>query len=153
MQYNVFTFYKVIMALSPQKSREHLFQLLYSWDLNPEPLQDSCASCSWAEIMQRELRLSAHELASLKARACAIIAHYPMLDPLLAEQSTSYEFVRIQSVEKTILRLALYELMIERSIPSKVAIAEAIRLSRKFSTAEAAHFINAILDALYKKQK
>lgn len=141
------------MALSPQKMREHLFQLLYSWDLNPLPLQDPSSSDLWEETMQRELRLSSQELAQLKARASAIVDHYPTLDPLLAEQSTSYEFARIQSVEKTILRLALYELMIERSIPPKVAIAEAMRLSRKFSTVESALFINAILDALYKKQQ
>lgn len=141
------------MALSPQKTREYLFQLLYSWDLNPDPLSETHPD-DWAKTMQTELRLSAKELAALKTRASAIIEHYPTLDPLLAAQSSeAYEFSRIQSVEKTVLRLALYEIMIEKIIPPKVSIAEAIRLSRKFSTAESAHFINAILDALYKKQK
>lgn len=141
------------MALSPQKTREFLFQLLYSWDLNPDPLDDNYAD-DWAKTMQTEFKLSAKELTALKTRANTIVRHYPTLDPLVAEQSSqAYEFSRIQSVEKTILRLALYELLIEKTLPPKVSIAEAIRLSRKFSTAESAHFINAILDALYKKQK
>ncbi len=38
-------------------------------------------------------------------------------------------------------------------IPPKVAIAEAVRLARKFSSAEAAAFINAVLDCLYKKSE
>lgn len=143
------------MALSPQKSREYLFQILYSWDLNPEPLRPLLEEPSeeWMEIMQHELGLSARELAELKKRALTIIKHYPTLDPILAEQSESYAFARIQSVEKNILRLALYELTLDDAIPPKVAIAEAIRLCRKFSTAESADFVNAILDALYKKQK
>lgn len=139
------------MPLSPQKAREYLFQLLYSWDLNPEPLQSSDNE-SWSKIMQSELHLSARELKELKAKACAIFKHYAQLDPLITEQSQSYEFARIQSVEKTILRLCLYELVVSQELPPKVALAEAIRLTRKFSTAEAADFVNAILDALYKKR-
>lgn len=138
------------MALSPQKAREYLFQLLYSWDLNPEPLRSSDNE-EWSKIMQAELHISARELKELKEKACTVFKHYAQLDSLITEQSQSYEFARIQSVEKTILRLCLYELIAAQELPPKVALAEAIRLTRKFSTAEAADFVNAILDALYKK--
>jgi transcription antitermination protein NusB len=52
-----------------------------------------------------------------------------------------------------VLRLALYEMLHDDQIPPKVAIAEAIRLSRKFSTPESSSFINAILDAIYKSSQ
>jgi transcription termination factor NusB len=38
---------------------------------------------------------------------------------------------------------------IPKSVPPKVAISEAIRLARKFATAESAQFVNAVLDSVY----
>ncbi len=46
----------------------------------------------------------------------------------------------------------MHTLLIDDGIPPKVALSEAVRLARKFSTAEAGAFVNAVLDALYKKQ-
>ena len=71
----------------------------------------------------------------------------------LAPCSLNYDFDRIQTVTKNILRLAVFELFFDPSIPPKVAIAEAIRLSRKFSTPESAAFVNALLDHLYRQSR
>src|SRR5690606_29501809 len=62
-------------------------------------------------------------------------------------------FERIPRVERNILRLAVFELLHDPSVPPTVAIAEAIRLTRKFATPEAATFINAVLDAIFKMQR
>ena len=50
------------------------------------------------------------------------------------------------------LRLAVYEMLYLSSLPPKVSIAEAIRLTRKYSTAESSSFINAVLDAIYQTE-
>jgi N utilization substance protein B len=55
-------------------------------------------------------------------------------------------------VERNLLRLGAYEIYFSKSVPPKVAISEAVRLARKFASSESANFINAILDALYKKK-
>ncbi|HSX14156.1 MAG TPA: transcription antitermination factor NusB, partial [Chlamydiales bacterium] len=65
------------------------------------------------------------------------------IDEKISLYSTDYAFERISLVEKTILRLGIFEL--ER-LPPPIAIAEAIRLTRKFGTPESAQFVNAILD-------
>jgi N utilization substance protein B len=49
------------------------------------------------------------------------------------------------------LRLGIFEIFFDSEIPAKVAIAEAIRLCRKFGTPESSQFVNAILDGVYKK--
>jgi transcription antitermination protein NusB len=78
-------------------------------------------------------------------------SHLEEIDLMISNTSHSYAFERIQSVERNVLRLGVFELFFDPSIPPKVAIAEAMRLARKFGTKESAVFVNAILDTLYKQ--
>ena len=79
-----------------------------------------------------------------------IVEKKETLDLMITEHSTSYEFERIPRIERNVLRLGVYEIMYDSDIPPKVAIAEAIRLTRKFATPESATFVNAILDSILK---
>ena len=53
-------------------------------------------------------------------------------------------------VERTILRLAMYELLYRQDVPARVAISEALDLTRQFGEDNAAAFVNGILDAAAK---
>jgi N utilization substance protein B len=57
---------------------------------------------------------------------------------------------RLQSVERTILRLAIFELVLKRELAPKIVFAEAKRLAKKFSTDEAVAFVHGILGAVAK---
>jgi N utilization substance protein B len=72
-----------------------------------------------------------------------------VIDEKITSLSPDYSFARISRVEKTILRLGVYEILFDDLIPPLVAISEAIRLTRKFGTPESARFVNAILDRVY----
>lgn len=132
------------MSLSQQKFREIVLQLLYSRDMGyfDEDLM--------TELMMAELAVSKRNVRQAQERVHLIQKHLPEIDPLITSVSTSYDFDRIQTVTKNILRLGVFELFFDDKIPPKVAIAEAIRLSRKFSTPESAAFVNALLDQLYR---
>src|ERR1700730_15560992 len=135
------------MALSQQKFREIVFQLLYSQDIaRPE-------EALMLELMMTELAVSKKNVRLAQERVNKIKEHLPEIDPLIASISTSYDFDRIQVVTKNILRLGVFELFFDDQIPPKVAIAEAIRLSRKFNTPESASFVNALLDHLYQARQ
>jgi transcription antitermination factor NusB len=56
---------------------------------------------------------------------------------------------RIAKVDRTILRMALYELLYREDIPPKVTINEAVDLGKKFCSEESGAFINGILDKIY----
>lgn len=134
------------MAHTQQKFRELLFQLLFSQDF-------SCPNESeTAEMLTKQLAVTASFLRQATAAAKAVAEKLPEIDRKIASLSQGYEFDRIQRVERTILRLGVYELLFDEKIPSSVVIAEAIRLARKFATPEAANFINAILDAVLKSK-
>ena len=56
--------------------------------------------------------------------------------------------VSLGEMDRAILRLGTYELLHRPDVPPKVAIDEAIRLAKKFSTAESGAFVNGILDKI-----
>lgn len=133
------------MALSQQKFREIVLQLLYSQDIT-SPNEELMV-----ELMMAELAVSKRNVRLAQERVQKIKSLLPEIDPLIASVSTSYDFDRIQAVTKNILRIAVFELLYDDQIPHKVAIAEAIRLSRKFNTPESASFVNALLDHIYQR--
>lgn len=132
------------MALPPQKFREAVFQILYSQDfvLGSEEI---------IPMMMEELKTTRRTMIDAADKVAHILVKLPEIDEYITSASTEYSFERISRVEKTILRLGLYEIFFDESIPAKVAIAEAIRLCRKFGTPESSQFVNAILDGVYKK--
>jgi len=70
-------------------------------------------------------------------------------DELLARHSRHWDLTRLALVDRNILRLAVHEIRAGRT-PFKVAISEAIRLAKEFSTAESPRFVNGVLDAVAK---
>lgn len=133
------------MALPPQKFREIVFQLLYSQDFSEVQDEDM------TPFIMQQLTVSKSTVREALAFQSQVKEKFQEIDPLITEASKEYAFDRIPRVERTILRLGIYELLFAASIPPKVAIAEAIRLARKFATPAGGTFINAILDFIYKK--
>lgn len=132
------------MPLPPQKFREAVLQMLYSSEFEPD-------ASEMVPLMMEELKTTRRAISEAQIKVAQILAKYSEIDPLITELSTEYSFERISRVEKAILRLGLFELLFDSSIPPKVAIAEAVRLCRKFGTPESSQFVNAILDGVFKK--
>lgn len=135
------------MSMPQQKFREIVFQLLYGYDMGRSDENEII------RLLASELEVSKKSVREALVKAKHVIAKQSELDQLIAEMSISYDFERIHSVERNILRLGIYELLFDDEIPPKVAITEALRLARKFATVESAAFVNAIIDNIYKKQE
>ena len=72
------------------------------------------------------------------------------LDEVIGLFSQNWRIDRIGRVELTLLRIAVYEMLYRIDVPPKVAINEALELSKQFGDANARGFINGILDAAAK---
>lgn len=73
------------------------------------------------------------------------------LDAILAGLSQNWRVERMGRVEITLLRIALYEMLqANPDVPPKVAINEALELSKQFSDARTRVFVNGVLDAAVK---
>jgi transcription antitermination factor NusB len=78
-----------------------------------------------------------------------VCEHRNEIDGLLSKASQHWRLERIAKVDRTILRIALYELLYRDDIPPKATINEAVDLGKKFCSEESGAFINGILDKIY----
>jgi N utilization substance protein B len=130
------------MTLDPHKKRELVFLLLFSFDMGQNVL-----SSDVVELVKDECRVAKKYALEAMARAEDILKAREECDKLIGLVCKDYKIARIQSVERNILRLAIFETVIERKVPPKVVFAEAKRLAKKFSTEESSNFVHALLAA------
>ena len=72
-------------------------------------------------------------------------------DELIKEAAVKWELSRLCQVDRSILRLAVYQLKFCPDIPGKVIINEAIEMAKKYSSHQSPGFVNGVLDAVLKK--
>ena len=72
-------------------------------------------------------------------------------DELISSAAIRWQFSRLSPVDRSILRLSVYQLKFCSDIPPKVVINEAIELAKRFSTEKSGPFVNGVLDAVLKK--
>jgi N utilization substance protein B len=72
-------------------------------------------------------------------------------DELIAASIIKWQLSRLSPVDKSILRLAVYQLKFCPDIPPRVVINEAIELAKRFSSDKSPSFVNGVLDAILKK--
>lgn len=75
------------------------------------------------------------------------------LDDMIVPAAPEWPIDQIAKVDKVILRLAAYELMIKRDVPPKVAINEAVELAKSFGGDNSSKFINGVLGTIYRNSE
>lgn len=133
------------MALPLQKFREIVFQIIFCKDLR------SLTQEEIVPIIMRELKVSKKSVEKAFAKAELIEKHFSEIDLKISESLIDYTLDRVAKIEKAILRLGFYELLLDSEVPAEVAIAEAVRLAKKFGTPSSVQFVNAVLDNGYKR--
>jgi N utilization substance protein B len=71
--------------------------------------------------------------------------HLAQLDETIGSHSEGWTVDRMASVDRTVLRVATYELAFDRAIPVGVAIDEAVRAAKDLSTDDSGRFVNGVL--------
>jgi N utilization substance protein B len=126
-----------------RKAREIALQILYQMEVNPgdpaKALAHVTAAPATKEFVQRIVT--------------GVGEHREAIDRLLAGHSEHWRLDRMDWVDKSILRMGVFELMFCDDIPSKVAMNEAVDLGKKFGAEESGAFINGILDNISRTQR
>ena len=129
-----------------RKAREVALQFLYQLDVSgasdPTPFED--------EFWSRH-PVDAEARAFADALVRGSMEHQGRIDELIARYAEHWDLDRMAVVDRNILRLAVYELMLDAEVPPKVAINEAIEIAKKFGTAESGRFINGVLDRIHRE--
>lgn len=77
-----------------------------------------------------------------------VMANADRIDALVGERARSWSLNRMPVIDRQLLRLATYELLLQSDIPCAVVIDEAIELAKEYSTEDSGRFVNGILAAL-----
>jgi N utilization substance protein B len=70
------------------------------------------------------------------------------IDRAIDEASVKWKLARMEAIDRAILRLASYELLIKKQISPRVIINDAIEIAKRFGKEQSASFVNAVLDSL-----
>ena len=73
------------------------------------------------------------------------------IDKIVDEAAPEWPIDQISLIDKTVLRLAVFELQNLKDIPPKVVINEAVELSKQFGGENSSKFVNGVLGTIYKK--
>ena len=109
------------------------------------------AAMDLLDIFMRQSREDLGTIVRAKTMLAQAYATRAEADRLLAGESQHWDVHRMALVDRNILRLALCELIEWPDVPVGVVMDEAIELGREFGDAETPHFINGVLDAIWKK--
>jgi N utilization substance protein B len=80
----------------------------------------------------------------------SILAHRRKIDTLIAKAAPAWPLKKINRVDLAVLRLATWELVIEKKTPQKVVIDEAVELAKHFGAEGSPGFVNGVLGSLVK---
>jgi len=129
------------------RARELTMQALYQLDVQGPDGFDSLNRF----FLEQDVDNSTRELASDWTNG--VWENLGQCDELITVSTIKWQFTRLSPVDRSILRLAVYQLKCCPDIPHKVVINEAIELAKKFSTDKSPAFVNGVLDAVLKKLK
>lgn len=81
-----------------------------------------------------------------------VLENQYQINTMIHRYAPEWPLSQIALVDRNVLRIAIYELLIDRSNPVKVAINEAIELAKTFGTESSPRFINGVLGALVAQE-
>lgn len=129
------------VIMSRRELREQIFKLLFRVEFN-----------SAEDMPEQEKLFFEEEDAAQEADAEYISEKYQKIseklteiDALLNEKTEKWDTARMSKVDLTILRLAVYEILHDETVPTSVAINEAVELAKKFGQDASPSFVNGVL--------
>lgn len=129
-----------------RRAREIALQLIYELDLRPELTpEDAIEMFPFADEEE-----AAAEYAKFLVHG--VISSADEIDDILREHIVGWRTERMVAVDRAVLRIALYEGMIQKAVPIAVAISEAVELTKMFGTDESSRFVNGVLGRIVRNK-
>lgn len=128
--------------------REHIFKILFSVEFcEREEFEEQVSM-----YFQEHEPIRQKEQDEITEKVTDLVGHLDELDQQISAHTKAWSLTRLGKAELSILRLAVYEILLDENIPRKVAISEAVELSKKYCNERAASFINGILAGIGSDQ-
>ncbi|ACD24524.1 MULTISPECIES: transcription antitermination factor NusB [unclassified Clostridium] len=128
-------------------SREKAMELLFGMTLNT----DNCEETLENFIDNYESDIKELDITYIKRILIGVENNKDNIDESISKNLCNWKIDRISKVNLCILRLAVYELLHDEEIPNRVAINEALEITKKYSDEKSVSFVNGVLDNILKK--
>ncbi|EOR20376.1 MULTISPECIES: transcription antitermination factor NusB [Clostridium] len=133
--------------MNRKKSREIAMELLFGMTLSKNTLEETIETF----IEDYEMNLKTIDLEYIKEILAKVEENINEIDKKIEGSLINWKLDRISKVNISILRLAIAEMMYLEDVPEKVAINEAIEITKKYSDEKSVSFINGVLDRAFKE--
>ena len=114
-------------------------QVLFEVDVTAHPVDEVFSHAA----VEQELPATIRDYAERLVRGT--LAAQARIDPYITRAAPAFPIAQLPAVDRTVLRLAIYELLEERDVPPKAAINEAVELAKRFGGDNSGRFVNGVL--------
>jgi len=133
---------------SRRRSRQRALQILFLWDARRQPVAEATAAY-FDTLYSEESGTKPQPDEFVDRLVAGTVEHVEELDRRITQHAEHWRIERMPSVDRNILRLAVYEMM-HSDTPAAVVIDEALELARRYSNEESVQFVNGVLDAVHR---
>ena len=136
--------------MSRTELREHIFRMLFRIEFNSAEEMKEQEGFYFEDLEEATGKDQEYILDKYRA----IVEKKEEIDTLLNEVSEGWKTTRMNRVDLTIMRLAVYEIKWDDDVPTGVAINEAVELANRYSDPESSsRFINGVLGTILRKSE
>ncbi len=128
------------------QARRLALQALYEIDCTDHPVGMVLSERLESDSYREETRTLTIRLVG------GVLEHREQLDTLIRRYAPEWPLDQIAILDRNILRIAIYELIVDDSVPVKVAINEAVELAKTFGAESTPRFINGVLGTLAARE-
>ncbi|UCD10310.1 MAG: transcription antitermination factor NusB [Dehalococcoidales bacterium] len=130
------------MAGVRRKARTIALQALYEIDTSGHKVDDVTGRLSAEEDLSEENKTFVRDIVS------GVIENKEKLDQSISEHAPAWPIEQLPVIDRNILRLAIFEILIDNRVPVKVAINEAVELAKTFGADRSSKFVNGVLGSI-----
>lgn len=152
--------------MTRRELREHCFKMLFSADFYKTTEEAKEQMLQYFQSPQEyetddegsltilhKVELADKDMEYLHTKTENIVDKIQEIDSRIDQIAAGWKTRRMGKVELTILRLALYEMDYDDTVPAKVAVNEAVELAKKFGGSDSPSFVNGVLAKFICKEE
>ena len=128
--------------------REHIFRMIFGYEFNSDAEMPEQMQLYFEQLDEEDTVPAEAEITYIRDKALAVILKTEEIDKLINDNTKGWKTSRMNKVDLSILRLAVYEMKWDDDIPEGVAIDQAVELAKKYSGDEGPSFVNGVLAKL-----
>jgi N utilization substance protein B len=133
------------MTTTSRKARVAALQALFESNCVGHDPEECLRRLVEEQELPQEVVLPAHELIM------GVVENKQRIDAAICKFAPAWPLEQVALIDRNILRLAIFEMLLNNKVPAKVAINEAVELAKMFGSGSSSKFVNGVLGSVYSE--